>query len=172
MKTGNSYYFGKDTVTICMQGNKECVVSKDSFNTVLPYTWCVDGTGHVMSRTFGKAVKMHRLLTGADAGEYVDHIDGNPLNNVISNLRICTKKQNEYNQKRRMDNSSGYKGVSYCNRRKRYRAYINKDGHQFHVGYYHHAEEAANAYNKKAKELFGDYARLNVVEEGKREWKC
>lgn len=140
-----------------------CVISTVSLGIILPYTWCLDGNGYVMSRTFGKTVKLHRLIMNAGVNEYVDHIDGNPLNNTLDNLRICKKQQNEFNSKLRSDSSSGYKGVSYRKDRHYYRSYINKDGKQYHLGNYNTKEEAARAYNQKAIELFGEYARLNDV---------
>lgn len=157
----NKYRICGSKVYIEMKCRKVCIISLESLPLVLPYTWCVEGTGYAMSRTNGKAVKMHRIITNAQRGEYVDHIDGNPLNNVIENLRICKKQQNEYNTKIRSDNTSGFKGVSFSKKRKKYRAYITRDGKQYYLGYFNTKEEAAEAYNEKAKELFGNFARLN-----------
>lgn len=159
----NEYLIGTDITIIRMKGGKECLVSTEVFERLWPYTWCVEGTGYAMSRTSGQAVKMHRLIMGAKEGEYVDHIDGNPLNNTLGNLRLCKKQQNEFNQKIRTDNTSGYKGVSLLKESGRYRAYINKNRIRYELGIFLTKEEAALAYNRKAVELFGEYARLNMV---------
>lgn len=163
-KKNNNFYFIDGEVTYLMlKNNHYAQINTSDLELVRQYTWCIEGTGYVMTRTTGKAVKLHRLLTGANKGEYVDHIDGNPLNNLRENLRICKKQQNEFNQKIRADNTSGYKGVSRIKNSGRYRAYINKDNHRIELGVYPNAEEAAHAYNCKARVLFGEYARLNQI---------
>src|SRR5689334_8621212 len=48
----------------------------------------------VQSEINGKTVKLHRFILNAPKGFDVDHIDGNPLNNVRSNLRICSRQEN------------------------------------------------------------------------------
>ena len=159
----NKYEVLGESTLVYMHSNKVCIISSASLELILPYTWCVEGTGYVMSRTNGEAIKMHRLITNAPKGIFVDHIDGNPLNNRLDNLRLCLKQQNEFNTKIRSDNVSGYKGVSFDKRKHHYRAYITKDGKQYFLGYFSTKEEAAIAYNQKTTELFGAFARLNTV---------
>ena len=111
---------------------------------------------------------MHRIIANAKEGESVDHVNGNPLDNRKENLRVCTMSQNLANQKLRKDSTSGFKGVSKNQSKTNpWRAYINrKDGKktkQYHLGLFKTPEEAARAYNEKAKELFGDFAKLNKV---------
>jgi len=159
----NEYFIGEKETVIKMKGGKACRISAECFEKVWPYTWCVEGTGYVMSRTSGRAVKLHRLIMNARKGEYVDHIDGDRLNNTLENLRICRKQQNEFNQKIRRDNSTGYKGVSFFKARGKYRAYINKDRKRYELGLFEKKEDAALAYNEKAIELFGEFARLNEI---------
>ena len=145
-----------------MKNGKKSIISTEFLDLVKPYTWCVEGTGYVMSRSNGKAIKLHRLITNAQKGQFVDHIDGNPLNNTVSNLRLCRKQQNEFNTKIRSDNKSGYKGVCLT-RNGKYRAYISLNGTQYNLGVFSTKEDAARAYNSKAKKLFGEYARLNLI---------
>jgi hypothetical protein len=154
--------FGKETVLVLKSG-VAALVSALSVPLIEKYTWCQEGTGYIMSRTTSRAVKLHRLITGAHEGEYVDHIDGDPLNNTIENLRICTKQQNEFNQKRRIDNTSGYRGVCSYGKDGKYRAYINVSGKYIHIGVFDSSEEAAKAYDCKAAELYGEFARFNFV---------
>jgi HNH endonuclease/AP2 domain len=106
-------------------------------------------------------VMMHRLIVGAEAGQEVDHANGDTLDNRRENLRICTGLENRRNKKRYKTNTSGYKGVwkqSDCNR---WRAYIGIRGKTRYIGLYATAEEAAGAYDAAALEEFGDFARLN-----------
>lgn len=102
-------------------------------------------------------VAMHRLIMGAPRNREVDHIDGNGLNNQRSNLRLATRAQNSRNRKPNRSNLSGYKGV--VPREGRWEATIN-----FTIGKYDTAEEAARAYDAKARELFGEFAYLNFPE--------
>ena len=60
----------------------------------------------------GSGLNMHRVILDAQPGLYVDHRDGNGLNNRRENLRIATKSQNQCNQRMRSNNTSGFKGVS------------------------------------------------------------
>ena len=162
MRNTNQYIPVGGTVVILLRSGKQILVDPESVEVLSRYTWCITGTGYAMSRTTGPATLMHRLLAGAKAGEYVDHINGDPLDNRLSNLRRCRKQQNEFNTKIRSDNKSGYRGVCKA-RRGKYRAYIVKDGKQHSLGEFSNPVDAARAYNRKAIEMFGDFARLNQI---------
>lgn len=93
----------------------------------------------------------------------LDHIDRDPTNNTIENLREVTTQQNCYNRHLQVNNTSGYKGVSFRKdlKKKPWVAGIKVDGRRLSLGYYETAEEAARAYDQKAKELFKEYGWLN-----------
>lgn len=105
---------------------------------------------------------LHRLLLGAGVGEQVDHIDHDGLNNRRANLRIATCSQNAGNSRRRSDNKSGYKGVSWYARSGKWWACIRRDGKTRHLGYFSDPWDAAMAYNVAAREVFGEFAYVNV----------
>lgn len=90
----------------------------------------------------------------------LDHIDGNKDNNDPSNLRVVEFHQNQKNMKKPRTNSTGYKGV-YKNsgRGKPFCAQVKHLGIKHYLGRFDTAEEAEVAYDKKAKELHGDYYR-------------
>jgi len=96
---------------------------------------------------------------------HVDHINGNPLDNRKSNLRICTHAENSNNTGPRKNNTSGYKGVYWAKRNKRWLAQITHNGKQVYIGHYKDKEEAARAYDAKAKEFQGEFAYLNFPDE-------
>jgi HNH endonuclease len=101
---------------------------------------------------------MHRQIMGVtDSKTKVDHRDHDGLNNTISNLRACSHVQNLQNQRMRVDNSSGYKGVSWYAPTKKWRARIYFRSKFIFIGYFFKKEDAARAYENKAKELFGDF---------------
>jgi hypothetical protein len=103
---------------------------------------------------------LHQFITD---WSYVDHENGNGLDNQRSNLRQSTAAQNSHNRRTRIDSTSGFKGVfkqAGC-MSKPWRAQIALSGKKKHLGMYATPEEAARAYDAAAAELFGEFARLN-----------
>jgi hypothetical protein len=94
---------------------------------------------------------LHRELISAPEGMMVDHINRSTLDNRVQNLRIATNCQNQHNTKKRIDNSSGIRGVRLENGR--WRAQIKCNGKNMHLGIFPTAEQAKYAYDKKAIEL-------------------
>lgn len=125
------------------------------------YKWHICN-GYVVTCVQGKYFRLHQILLGFPKSG-IDHIDRNPLNNRRSNLRLCNQQQNTANTGLFKHNSTGYKGVSWDKGRNKYIAKIKLNGKTINLGRYAAAEDAAIAYNKKAKEVFGKYARLNNV---------
>lgn len=111
-----------------------------------------------------ETIYMHREVIGAGEGEIVDHADGDGLNNTRANLRVATPSQNAANARRRCDNASGYRGVSWYKGYGRWQATIRVRGRKKHLGYYATPQEAALAFDRAAREIFGDFARLNFPE--------
>lgn len=108
-------------------------------------------------------VAMHFYLIGQKDME-VDHANGDGLDNRRSNLRVCTHQQNMRNMTRLVTGSSPFKGVSWFRRDQCWRAYIVSDAKQKHLGYFVDEIEAARAYDKAAREFFGEFALLNFPE--------
>jgi len=112
----------------------------------------------------GKSVRMHRILMGVtDPKIQVDHKDGNGLNNCRDNIRLATHAQNQRNRRMCFGNKSGYKGV--YSKGKKWKVGIQVLGKSFNLGTFDTKEEAAIAYNEAAREHFGEFARLNDIEE-------
>lgn len=112
-------------------------------------------------------IRMHRVIMNAAEDTEVDHRDGNGLNNQKSNLRICSHQNNMRNMNR-VVNKSGYKGVRVHPERlekgrRAYQSTIWDGSKSVSLGYYETPLEAATAYNNKALELFGEFARLNPI---------
>lgn len=113
------------------------------------------------------------LTYGAWPTTYIDHHDGNRGNNKLTNLRSATPSQNSHNgRKVSKPTTSKYKGVKLVGCR--WRAYINNNYKMIHIGYFTTEEGAAKAYDIKARELHGEFARLNfgtnnALEPGERE---
>lgn len=108
-------------------------------------------------------IRMHREIMKTPKGMDTDHTNGNGLDNRKENLRICAHSQNQKNCKKYNNNSSGYKGVCWHTRDKKWAVGIQMNGEKIYLGLYVTKEKAAIAYNEAAKKLFGEYARLNII---------
>lgn len=104
---------------------------------------------------------MHRVIMKAPKGTFIDHIDGNRLNNQKPNLRFCTKKESRYNAAPK--DGRKYKGISLQVGRRLWRVALTKEGKTYRSFGHPTPEAAALAYNKLAKKHFGPYARLNLL---------
>lgn len=107
---------------------------------------------------------MHRVILDAPANQWVDHKDGNPLNNQRKNLRLCTPAQNQWNRKRK----NGFRGVSRGKPSSKYRARLNFKKREISLGQFDTAEEAARAWDRAARCYYGEFARPNFPEEGEQ----
>lgn len=95
-------------------------------------------------------------------GSEIDHIDGNPSNNAISNLRLATSSQQKQNRRVQSNNRSGLKGAFYhaCHKGKKWRSQIKVGDTLIFLGYFHTPEEAHEAYADAALQYFGEFARV------------
>ncbi len=127
-----------------------------------------DARGYKTCRIGGRLYKQHRVIYFLETGEQpegIDHIDGNKLNNHISNLRAANQSENIANSKSRKNSTSKYKGVSKTKSGSNWIARIAKDGKQIWLGSFLNEKEAAKAYNEAAIKYFGEFAYLNKIEE-------
>jgi hypothetical protein len=145
------------------------IVDDEDYAELSRFKWWADGLGYALTTIGGrngkKNFRMHRMITGAADGMVVDHIDGVAWNNQRSNLRVVTQRENLLNSRGRLGTMSGYKGVRWYKQTSRWVAHVCCYGKYHHVGYFMDPIEAARAYNAKALELFGEFARLNVIPE-------
>lgn len=121
-------------------------------------------TLYVYTKIKGKCFYLHRLIMNAPKGKYVDHLDGNGLNNVVSNLRLCTNSENGSYSKKRTSNTSGYKGVYFSRNKNLWVAQI-RINYKKKTSYHKTKEDAARAYDALAKVYFKEFAILNFPED-------
>jgi hypothetical protein len=107
---------------------------------------------------------MHRFLRHPPPGMVVDHINGNRLDNRAGNTRICTQQQNTFNS-RPKGKSSKFKGVCWDKSKRKWLVPICIDGKNSWTGRFDDEVEAARAYDRKAAEIFREYAFLNLPQE-------
>lgn len=102
---------------------------------------------------------MHKELLSALG---VDHKNGDGLDNQRKNLRYTTPSENLANRRTYKNNTSGYKGVSWHSRDKLWIAQASKEGKRYRIGKFETAKEASDQYLKKMKELYGEFASLEI----------
>ena len=139
---------------------------------------CIDSVGYpclnISHNKVRRHVRVHTLVAEAfldnpTACKYVDHIDGDKTNNVVENLRWCSNSENQQNRQKASNNTSGYKGVFFHRQAGKWCVQITVDGVCHSCGLYDNIVDAAKAYNSKALELHGEFAKLNVIPESLNE---
>lgn len=135
------------------------LVKKFNWQTNNGYVFVDKQINHVRKRYY-----LHREIMNAPNDMVVDHINGNPLDNRRPNLRICTASDNARNRRKPSNGKlSKYKGVQP--RMGKYEASIGRGDSYVYIGTFETEVEAAIAYNQKAIEVFGEFARLNAIPE-------
>ena len=112
------------------------------------------------SRPVSVTTHMHVLIAGCKGA---DHVNRNGLDNRRINLRPATYAQNGANRALLRNNTSGYKGVHWDRRGRKWRAQIKVNDRSRYLGLFTDPVDAARAYNRAAMEAFGEFAWLNPV---------
>ncbi len=143
--------------TVYIYGGLVAKVSDEDFDFVSRFTWFL-ARGYATRCIGYKKLSMHQMLVECQSGMYIDHIDGDRLNNTRENLRIVTPKQNQRNTRPKM--GKRYKGIiltpNGC-----WQAKIAFNQNPIHLGTFKTEEAAARAYDRKAHELDPEFSRLN-----------
>lgn len=165
-----------DIATCIVEPGVVAVVDLADLPIVDGHRWYINQRGKNSYAETGQAFLMHRMVAGLEKGDgkRIDHRNCDALNNRRSNLRITDQSNNAANSRKHKKTKSQYKGV-----RIRQGKYISAEitkriegvKTKFNLGPFPTEELAAHAYDQKAVELFGEFARLNfplpAVEQGK-----
>ena len=141
------------------------VVDDEDFPLLSQHKWyCMTSTpsGYAARGTGsnGSLILMHRQIMETPKGMECDHINMDGLDNRRENLRNCTSSQNKMNRGPQKNNALGYKGISKIPSGK-YRAKIQIDGKQVHLGYFESVQQAATAYDHAAEKYHHQFAHPN-----------
>lgn len=143
------------SVAVCDAADFDTVVRQKRWTVVRGYPYFTDYTGENP-----RTVKLHQLLN--PEWPITDHINGNTRDNRRTNLRPCTLQQNAVNSASK-PGTSKFKGVSWDSSRSRWISSIQINGRTHHLGRFSSELDAARAYDKRAQEVHGAFARLNVI---------
>ena len=152
---------------IALTQGKFAIVDAANYEWLNQYKWTAMKAGttwYARRHSKGESFLMHREIMQPPPGMVVDHINRNGLNNREHNLRVCTPAENQRNQ-RAIGGSSQYKGVSYDKEHKKWEAGITVEGRRIHIGLFDSEVEAARAYDRRARQLFGQFAYLNFPDD-------
>mgnify|MGYP001564016014 CR=1 FL=1 len=148
---------------IALTRGRFALIDDEDFSRLSIHNWWMHGVlgyARMMERVDGKKVYtfMHRLVLKAKKGTRVDHKNGDTLDNRKINLRFCTHAENLANVKRRKTSSAPYKGIQKRKSKKpMWAAFLKKE----YLGQFPTPELAALAYDKRAKEVYGEFAKTN-----------
>lgn len=145
----------------------------EDYSKIEDYNWWIQdadgGNKYVMSNVRGLdgevvALAMHRVIMGvSESNIFIDHINGNGLDNRKSNLRTCTQAENSRNRKKSnsRDYTSKFKGVIWRERDSKWRATIHHEGRNITIGNFESETDCAKAYDVFARKYYGEFARAN-----------
>lgn len=157
------------TVSIPLTQGKVALIDAEDAPRISAHKWyalrCRNGAYYAVTKMWGadgkrKVIGMHRVIMDAPSHLDVDHRSRDTLDNRRSNLRLATPSQNKANGLPYRNNHSGFKGV-YPQGSGRWQAQVRYHGILHYCGSYDTREEAARAYDARARELFGAFACPN-----------
>lgn len=147
--------------------NKKVLVDDEDYQKLYPGSFFINNRGYVIFSKYNKQtqksdkVRLHRFLINVDDQQYVDHINGDKLDNRKQNLRTATQSQNIANSKKSRANTSGYKGVTWSKQHKKWIAQMTQNSKHIHLGLFDCPSKASEAYDHAVMERFGVYAKPN-----------
>lgn len=151
--------------------NKVAIVDDEDYEELNKVKWYCSPQGYAVRSIIidnkKLRLQMHRIINKTPDTHDTDHINGNKLDNRKCNLRTVTVLENRQNSFKYSNNKSGYKGVWFHKYRKKWVAEIKINKEKCYIGIYKNINDVARAYNEYALKYFGEFAKLNVIDESK-----
>ncbi len=147
---------------------KVAIVDDEDYVRLAKYKWYSGSDGYARRCAWNKGdvktILMHREILNTGKGLSTDHINGDRLDNRKENLRICSRAENNRNQKKDIRSKFEYKGIKTENKGRTYWARISVNNKQIYLGSFPTQLQAAKAYDQAAIKYYGEFARLNFPE--------
>ena len=151
-------------------GEFDCPIDLDDYEKVKKHHWGIFiskyGAFYIYSYDRSgekvRTILLHRYIMDEPEGLIVDHIDGNPLNNRKSNLRICNCEENSQNRAKNKNNTSGHKGITWSKKDNKWMAYIYYKNRFKNLGLYSNFDDAVATREKAEEQYFGEFNRKDA----------
>ena len=148
----NEYTVDGDVVKVLLDNkNKEMLCDIEDWERLKEYRWRVGRNGYAETTSNGVVTPFHHFIIGCEKGNYRDHINRNRLDNRKENLREVTPFESVLNRGINKNNTSGYRGVTYSKRYKKWVAQISHNRKNHILGRFDRKEDAIAA--RKAGEI-------------------
>jgi hypothetical protein len=153
-----------DVKQISIAGGVCAYVDAADFDWINRRNWCLYN-GYAARREKGKTIYLHRAIMQPPQGMVVDHVNHNRLDDTRANLKVCTQRENLRNSEKRRGTASRFRGLYFEKRTGKWCARIKFEGGYIYIGSFADEIEAARAHDRAAVAYFGEFARLNFLEE-------
>ncbi len=148
---------------IPLTGGGFAIVDDEDYAHLSAFRWRAQkGKRGCLYAVSTRAQLMHRFIMKPKVDSFVDHVNGDGLDNRKVNLRVCSHAQNMANQRKREGTASRFKGV-HITRSGMYGASIECAGTTIHLGTFAQENRAARQYDRAARVFFGKFARTNEM---------
>lgn len=158
----NNWVFKDEFAYIEFEDGKNTIIDYKNYNKVKDYCWRINYHNRIVANSKNcenKTIQLSRILLDINEDNIlVDHIDGNTLNNLESNLRKCNKRENNINIKKKINNTSGFTGVSKNGNK--WKARINCNNKKITIGIFDTFNEAVLARGKADLRYYGEFSGL------------
>lgn len=137
------------------------IIDIEDIDNIIKYKWHCRNNGYCGANS---NILLHRIVMNAKKGEYIDHINGNRLDNRKQNLRKCTNQENNFNKGLYSHNTSGVTGVSWDKRRNKWEVSIKINQKKMYLGRFDNFNDAVNKRKETEMIYFGEFAYKENVE--------
>jgi hypothetical protein len=142
---------------------KYVLLDDDDYVWAAHFKWHAKKGGYPARRNGPNThIFLHNELVSPPSGLLVDHKDGDVLNATRSNLRLCTKSQNQWNRRRFGMERKGRIGVFWDTSRSMWSAQLRMYDSIIHIGRFDDEHEAMYVYDQFTIQLRGQFAVLNI----------
>lgn len=151
---------------IKLSNDMELLIDNEDYELIKEYNWYFSDRyvkANLLKNNKYTTITISRIIMKVNNLQVVDHINGNTLDNQKCNLRICSLKENARNKRKLKLKTSKYKGVHWSKNTNKWRATIQINGKNKHLGLFKNEKEAANTYNNAAIKYYGEFACLNEI---------